>query len=254
MYLEISSGKFNVEVPQEQVLDIIRALTDKDNVTEDGKVKIELTFGDFEGSPMEPKWFPGTDKGVPVELYEEEQVPVNPKPAQPSDKELREQWESKQDNNLRDEKHLTNKLEGLFSGKFDTEDTAPSKQAKGFITELEEISEQSTEEERKPSSGFGNFVDENPEETRSIHDLTDKEEEDIVFQYINGVPTKSIIDNNNITKSALYSSLEHKQIPRKQTLNTIIRGIDEEDTLEEIAEDTDTPLEVVEYINEQYAQ
>lgn len=80
---------------------------------------------------------------------------------------------------------------------------------------------------------------------RSIDELSPEEKEFLVDLYINDFPTTVIMESENVTKSALYSSLERERIPRKGKLNTIIRRIKDGDELLEVSSEEDVDITVI---------
>lgn len=80
---------------------------------------------------------------------------------------------------------------------------------------------------------------------RSIEDLTTSDKEYLVSQYIKDIPTTAIMGAENITKSALYSSLERERIPRKGKLNRIIRELDDGASSVMVAREYDVDMEVI---------
>lgn len=102
------------------------------------------------------------------------------------------------------------------------------------------------EGEKGPRVDFDNVVDINEDAgSRSIDELTPEEMEYLVGLYINDVPTKIIMSSENVTKSALYSSLERERIPRKGKLNTIIRRLEDGDNPVEISSEEDIDISVI---------
>lgn len=92
------------------------------------------------------------------------------------------------------------------------------------------------EDEEKVEVEYDKILDTDIEDSRrSIDDLTSEEKEFLVDLYINDIPTTIIMESENVTKSALYSSLERERIPRKGKLNTVIRRIEDGDTILDIS-------------------
>lgn len=84
-----------------------------------------------------------------------------------------------------------------------------------------------------------------PTGRRSIEELTIEEKEFLVDLYINDIPTKVIMSSENVTKSALYSSLERERIPRKGKLNTIIRRLEDGDRPLEVSSEENVDIEAI---------
>lgn len=109
-----------------------------------------------------------------------------------------------------------------------------------------ELYEGLVEEEEEEAVDYGSLVDTKTRTgRRSIADLTPEEKEFLVDLYINDIPTKVIMASENVTKSALYSSLERERIPRKGKLNTIIRRLEDGDKPLEISSEEDTDISVI---------
>ena len=109
-----------------------------------------------------------------------------------------------------------------------------------------ELYEGLVEEEGEEAVDYGSLVDTKTRTgRRSIADLTPEEKEFLVDLYINDIPTKVIMASENVTKSALYSSLERERIPRKGKLNTIIRRLEDGDKPLEISSEEDTDISVI---------
>lgn len=104
-----------------------------------------------------------------------------------------------------------------------------------------------SEKEREEERDFLKFLDEGDDDgsKRSIEELTDGEKEFLVTQYIRDVPTTAIMENENVTKSALYSSLERERIPRKGKLNHIIQLLDERVHPLEVSQREDVSVNVI---------
>lgn len=93
---------------------------------------------------------------------------------------------------------------------------------------------------------YKSLVDtEDSTDRRSIDDLTSEEKEFLVDLYISDIPTTVIMESENVTKSALYSSLERERIPRKGKLNTIIRRLEDEDSILDISNEEDIAIDVI---------
>lgn len=84
--------------------------------------------------------------------------------------------------------------------------------------------------------------------TRSIKDLSNADKEFLVTLYIKDIPTTAIMEQHNITKSALYSALERERIPRKGKLNRIIRRIEDGDSVGEILREEELEVNVMKRI------
>lgn len=214
------NGILTVEIPETHILPVIQVLADQNNIV-DGKVDLNFDLK----PPVEAVAEEEEEEDVeyceePVEgIYEEHEQTlgelVDEEAEDKDSEELPEYVEEDADN-------IHELFEDLVS----------------YDHDLEEIDFEDKVETEEEVHG----------EARSVHDLSEEEQELIVRQYIREVPTKIIQDEYNVTKSALYSSLERMQIPRKGKLNKILRMVEEGEPVSEIKAETNVSDWVIDYI------
>lgn len=214
------NGILTVEIPETHILSVIQVLADQNNIV-DGKVDLNFDLK----PPVETV---AEEEEEDVEYYSEEPVEgIYEEHEQTLGELVDEEAEDKDSEELpeyveEDADNIHELFEDLVS----------------YDHDLEEIDFEDKVETEEEVHG----------EARSVHDLSEEEQELIVRQYIREVPTKIIQDEYNVTKSALYSSLERMQIPRKGKLNKILRMVEEGEPVSEIKAETNVSDWVIDYI------